>query len=263
MRRATPKDRFFRVARTTRRTSEGPVQLPILYYDVSNVIALFEADLDGARALLEGTGLEPGVVTGHRATVALSFYEYRHTTVGVYNEVGTAIFTVREGEPRPPLPLADMLVPPNRRRIGAYVVDLPVTTEAANAAGREIWGYPKFVTPIPFTLSGRRFRSAVMDPASPDDALCELAGRMGPGVPAPPMSLMTYTRLDGALIRTHVDVRGMVMARAPGDLTLRVGASEHRMARNLRTLGLDGARPRLVLSTHRFQSKLHEGTPIA
>lgn len=262
MRRATPQDRFFRVATTTRRTSEGAVHLPILYYDASNVVALFEADLDGVRSLLEGTGLEPAMVTGRRATVGLSFYEYRHTTVGIYNEVGTAIFVVQEGQRHPRVPLADTLMAPARRRVGAHVVDLPVTTPEADAAGRELWGYPKFVTPIPFTLRGRHFHCAVMDPASPSEPICEMTGRMGPGLPAPPMSLMTYTHLDGALIRTHVDVRGMVMVRTPGELALRVGGSNHRMARNLRTLGLDGARPRLVLSTRQFQSKLHEGTPV-
>jgi hypothetical protein len=261
MRQPAPRDRFFQEPRTTRETTEGLVTLPILYYDVSCVVALFEADLEGVRALLEGTGLAAGARVGPRAIVAMAFYDYRHTTVGAYREVGTAILAVRRGEPPPVFPLAHMLAPLPRRRMGAYVVDLPVTTAAANAAGRELWGYPKFITDITFRLHDRLFDCAVLDPDTPTSRICQMEGRMGPGVPAPPMSLMTYSQLDGAMMRTHVDVRGRVSARSAGDLTLRVGPSEHRMAQNLRRLGLDGAHPKLVTTTDRFQSKLHAGTP--
>jgi hypothetical protein len=254
-------DRFFDVPRTPHRTSEGPVELPILYYDVSNVIVLFHARLAGLRAALEGTGLEPVLVSPLHGVVGLSFYEYRRTTVGVYNEVGTAIFCVRAGERNDPRALAELLHRPSERRVGTYVVDLPVTTAAANAAGRELWGYPKFVTPITFRLDGREVDTAVRGPQG-DGEICRLAGRFGRGVPAPPLSLVTYSRLDGALVRTNIDVRGRVMVRAPGSVRLCVGASTHGMAERLRALGLDGARPMLSMVTDRFQSILHEGEKL-
>lgn len=253
-------DRFFRVPTATRLTSEGPISLPILYFDVVNVVAMFDAPLAGASLLLEGTGLTPAVVGG-RAAVALSFYEYLDTSVGVYNEVGIAILATRRGEAMPRLGWADMMVPPPYRTLGAYVVDLPVTTAVANAAGREIWGYPKFVTDIAFRLHGREFEGVVADPSGAEPILT-LAGRMGPGVPAPALSVVTYTLLDGELVRTHIDVRGAVSLSGPGTLRAHAGASSHPMADHARALGLDGARPRLVLSTRRFQSKLHAGTKL-
>lgn len=256
------RDRFFDVPRTVARTSEGLVDLPILYYDVTNVVALFRADLRGVEELLRGTGLAPAVVDRASALVGLSFYEYRRTTVGRYNEVGVAIFAVRDGEARPALRILDLLVPPRRRKLGAYVVDLPVTTAAANAAGRELWGYPKFVTEIPFELDGPRFRSSVLDPAN-GTVICELAGTFGRAIPGPPISIMTYSTLDGALVRTHVDVRGPVGIRSAGDATLRLGPSRHPMTDRLRTLGLDGARPAHVVTAERFQSKLHAGSRVA
>ena len=84
-------DRFFDVPRTTRRTSEGPVELPILYHDASNVIVLFAARLGRLRDALAGTGLAPVSAGPLHGVVGLSFYEYRRTTVGVYDEVGTAV----------------------------------------------------------------------------------------------------------------------------------------------------------------------------
>ena len=43
--------------------------------------------------------------------------------------------------------------------------------------------------------------------------------------------------LDGALVRTHIDVRGRVALRAPGSVELVVGRSAHRMAEHLRRMG--------------------------
>jgi hypothetical protein len=255
-------DRFFRGPRTTRTTSQGPVDLPIFYYDTSNVVAVFGASRAAAEKLLEGTGLEPALAADGGARVGLSFYEYRDTSVGVYNEVGMAIFAARRGERRFLRGLADLLVPPRWRASGAYVVDLPVTTPAADAAGREIWGYPKFVTGIGFRLNGRDFESSVLDPST-NEAILTLSGRMGPGVPAPPLSLVTFSMLNGTLVRTHVKVRGMVTVHARGTMRLSVGRAGHRMADNLRTLGLAEARLRLVTRTERFQSRLPLGATIS
>lgn len=255
-------DRFFAVSQLRRATSAGPVHLPILYRDVTNVVALFEAPLASVEAVLAGTGLEAGMVVGDRAVVALSCYEYRDTSVGVYNEVGTAIFAVRLGERRPRWGWADLYASPLRRVLAAYVLDLPVTTPQADAAGREIWGYPKFVTAIPFRAQGRDVACSVEDPDPAGGRVLSLAGRLGPGLPAPPFDLVTYSFLQGGLIRTPIEVRGLLTAHAPGTVRLEVGSSTHRMAANLRRLGLVAARPRLVLRTDRFQSILHGGMRI-
>ncbi|MCC6555653.1 MAG: acetoacetate decarboxylase family protein [Polyangiaceae bacterium] len=255
------KEAFFNVPRTVRETSEGPVELPILYRDVTNVLALFLAPREGAEEVLAGTGLRPGVRVGDRVLVGLSFYEYRDTSIGSYNEVGTAVFVVRADERPRRLAPVELLLPPAWRRGAVWVVDLPVTTPAADAAGRELWGYPKFVTEIPFRLDGRRFDASVLDPDG-SGPIVTLGGELGPGVPAPPISLVTYSRLGGRLVRTHVDVRGLQTAHARGSVRLRVGASKHRMAAHLRALALDGAVPLLVMRTDRFQSKLHGGTVV-
>ena len=259
LRRITRDDAFFDVPRHAHLTSEGIIDVPILYYDVTNVVVLFEASRQGVDELLEGTGLRAGIADEDSAMVGLSFFEYRDTSVGSYNEVGTAIFAVRRDESPPKLGIAEMLRSPRRRRLGAYVVDLPVTTELARVGGSEIWGYPKFVTDIPFEHHKRTVHSCVMDPEE-DAEICRLSGTAGPGVPSPPMSLVTYTHLDGELLRTCVDVRGMCFSHTPGSMRLVVGESDHRMARNLRTLGLDNSRPKVVMITDQFQSLLHAGT---
>ena len=256
-------DRFFGVPRFTHATSEGPVDVPILYYEASNVVAVFHASRAGAERVLEGTGLAPQLSADGSALAALSFYEYRRTTVGVYNEVGTAILATPLGARRSRLGLAELLAPTNWRTGGAYVVDLPVTTAAANAAGREIWGYPKFVTDISFRLAKREFESTVWDPRNSDrDArgrIVTVGGRLGPGLPAPPMGIVTYSMLDGALLKTRIEVRGRARLHAPGSVRLDIGPSSHPMAQNLRTLGLEGAHARIVVETDHFRSRLPAG----
>jgi hypothetical protein len=184
-----------------------------------------------------------------RAVVALSFYEYRSSSVGPYNEVGTAILAKRIGQKT------------RWSTAAAFVVDLPVTTRTANAAGREIWGYPKFVTPITFSLRGRRFSSSVSDPAG-NEPIVTISGDMGMALPSPPISFSTFTLRDQKLLRTTITVRGRCAIRGRGNVALHVGrGSEHRMAQNLRALDLDGARPIALITTRKFKATLPEGAP--
>lgn len=251
-------DRFFTRPRTKHTTSAGPCELPISYFDVTNVAAFFMVERQGAARLLEAPRLEP-MTLGDHAVAALSFYEYRRTSIGAYNEVGLALFAVRPGE-RPRLGWADLARAPSRRALAAWIVDLPVTTAIACAAGRELWGYPKFVTRLPFALRGRDFDGGVLDPDG-RGSIAWLSGTMGAGATVPPLSVMTYSLKDEVLLRTNVDVRNPMRLCAPGTVRLTVGTSAHPMAERLRALGLDGARPLGVARAERFQSVLHAGAP--
>ena len=73
--------------------------------------------------------------------------EYRKTDIGSYNEVGLTVLAMAPGDP-----------------IAAnYVVNLPVTTAVANRAGREIWGYNKFVAAIDVKSEGKTFSTVLRD----------------------------------------------------------------------------------------------------
>ena len=255
------RDPFFQVPQTTRSTSQGDVDLPIFYFDASNVFAFFLADRDAAAARL-GTELQLALTIGNRALAGLAFYEYRQTGVGVYNEVGLALPVLPEGAPPVRNLVHALYGSVDERHLGFHVLDLPVTTDLACAGGREIWGFPKFVTDIPFRLDRKKFESSVRDPDG-QKSIVSLSGRLSPGLPMPPMSMVLYTHLEEEILRSTVNVRGRVTLRPGHTLRLQVGESHHRMANNLRDLGLDGARPVAVMDTHRFQSRLNAGVPIA
>lgn len=254
---------FFQYPTTTFVSSAGDVALPILYFDTSNFVAMFWVDYARAAALMDDPGLQLVRFRGNKALVSVAWFEYRETSVGVYNEVGVAMAVVPKGMAQPRFPLLSLYGALDQRQIGMYILDLPVTTAAACAAGREVWGYPKFVTQISFQRQGQRFKGVVTDPDR-DAPLVTLSGEASRlGLPTPPMSLVLYSRRhDGVLVRAHVNVRGWMSSQLPGTMVLQVGDSQQVMAQHLHGLGLNGARPFIVQRTDAFQSRLNAGAVL-
>lgn len=257
------QDVFFQYPLSRFATSAGEIDLPILYYDCSVVMALFRVDVDKAAAVVRDPGLTVVPVVGGQTLVGVAFYEYRHTAIAPYNEVGVAVTVALRGTSVPRPALLPLLGPLDKNPLGLHIVDLPVTTEAACAAGREAWGYPKFVTPIGFTMQGKHFRGTVTDPQDHSD-LVTLEGRFGLGIRGPLLDLALYSRLDGRMLRTLVNTRGGATVSTGGSLRLKVSASSrHPMAERLRALGLDGAKPVCVSRSDRLQLRLNAGAPVA
>ena len=131
---------FFQVPRSHVKTSEGMVELPILYYDTSALNAFFLVEQARVEAVLKGTGLSPSLTVGGKALVGLSCFEYRDTSVGVYNEVGLAIAVTPQGEKLALGGWRDLLSTlshPEERHVAFHIIDLPVTTAAARPT---CWG---------------------------------------------------------------------------------------------------------------------------
>lgn len=252
-------DPFFQYPRNIVSTSEGEVAMPILYYDSSQFMAFFWVDCDKAQKLLS-EGLEV-VRFGGKALAVLAFYEYRSTSIGSYNEVGTAIACVPKGSRVPARPLLSLFKSLDKGIVGFNVVDLPVTTPAACAAGRDIWSYPKFVAPIDFSLRQKQFRGAVQAPEG-GDPICTLSGKTGLGIAAPLISLVLYSPHRGKMLRTLVNIRAKGTTCLPGSVRLQVGRSRHRMAENLRALGLQDAKPAFIVHTDGLQLRLNSGAVL-
>lgn len=261
---------FFQVPRTEVQTSEGPVELPILYQQTRNLNAFFLVDLGALRQVLARAGaeaLQPACRWRGRALVAVACYAYQHTSIGPYNEIGVAVPVTRPGV----TPawhhwlqtLSDVDNP--ERELGYHVLHLPVDTAAACAAGRELWGLPKFITPIHYGRTASQVDIQLMDPDAPTDpdrAIMQLRGQLGRSVPGPLLSPLLYSWHQGHWLKTAVHVRGGGRVHWGSTLELRVGHSAHPMADTLRALGLDGAHPLVVLDTDRFQSRLNAGRPL-
>jgi hypothetical protein len=215
--------------------------LPIRYFDVQCLVATFLAAPDRASELLEGAGLQPVLQEDGRALVDLYCIEYRRTDIGPYNEVGLTVRATAPGDP-----------------IAAnYVVNLPVTTAIANRAGREIWGYNKFVAAIDVNSEGRTFSTVLRD--SDHEIIGALEGARSGSAPAPATDILTFSLDRGRLIKTTIRVLTPSLAGSGDGFVFKVGTSSHPMTSNLRTLSLDGARPVLIHYTDPFQALLFPG----
>ena len=135
---------------------------------------------------------------------------------------------------------------------------MPVSTEIANAAGREIWSLPKFVAPIPFELKKSRFRGAVID-ASTEQEILRVEGRAGAmGVKGvfQAIDMVFYSIHEGQILKTVVETKGRSFYSLGGNFSLTLGGSDHKMAENARKLGLDRRKPAFTIISENLRSIL-------
>lgn len=212
--------------------SAGRCDLPILYEDASQMLALYRVALDAAAALIPDQRLEPMPVFG-KAVAGIAAFEYRDNTAGKYNEIGLVVLA-RRRQTRPSL-LRLLRKPATEPDAAFYVVNLPVTTELARAAGAEFWGYPKYVTAIEtnFTGNGVRFTLA---------GEFALNYRKGPGLSLAAFPVTTFSIKHGQLLRTVIPTHGRMRFGGAGSVELDL-LGDGPTARSVRALGLQHLKP--------------------
>jgi len=246
-------DAFFEgVPRAPMATSRGECELPILYRDASQFGVFFPVDLARAREVVgHDKSVEPWPILG-RAFAAIYVWEYRDSTVGAYSELGLGVQCRRRGTQPSLVTLGrDMGAQDDQ---GIWVVALPVTTEAAHSAGVELWGYPKYVTPIETT-----FVPSEASVRLGDELTLRLEALSGPRLSGQPV--VTYTEKDGRLLRTRIDVDHAVRwgTGLGAHLELRGDGPTSDAARRL---GLDRARIVASFRTDGFRAKLPAGKDL-
>lgn len=241
---------FEHVRQSPSKLSSGSCDLPILYRDASQFGVFFRIDLERARSILEPTTVEPWPVLG-AAMGAIYVWEYRDSTVGTYNEVGVGIQARRRGHEPSLVRLGlDMRA---QEEQGIWVVNLPVTTQAAYQAGVELWGYPKYISPIEthFTDAGASVRLG-------DELELSLGRLRGPSMRLP---VVTYTARSGRLLRTVIETAEPVQWGSGGSAKLRV-LGDGPTAETARRLGLESATRLVSFRTDRFRAILPAGVDI-
>ncbi len=125
----------------------GPADVPLFqtppfyYRGVESVIILYETEAEAALALLP-EGLELALPP----TVNVTVFTAPFTTLGPYSAAMLRIHCLWQGQPK------------------GYVCYQIVTGDAAMAAGREIWGYPKKLGYIEFTKDNQMLTATVERP---------------------------------------------------------------------------------------------------
>lgn len=192
-----------------------------------------------ARQLLAPTGLEPiGPVPG-RALMALAFCRYEDTDLGPYHEVAVSFVVRRHDAPSGGAP-ATRVSELATGAVGVYIHRLPVDQEFSCAAGREIWGFPKWVAsididePPPGTRPPGTGASVRLVDGGVHVLTLSVAagGRLRLPAQAPP----TYSWADGVLRRTSWTTSTEGGRGRFGGARLTLG--DHPMAEELRSISL-------------------------
>ena len=178
---------------------------------------------------------------GRQSRRSVQRFQYRKTDIGPYNEVGLTILATAPGDRTPAL----------------YVTDLRVDTASANHVVREIWGYKKFVAAIDIADDRKNFSMTIRDPANV--TIAAFTGTRGASIPMPPNDILTFSLLEGRVVKTLIHVVTPSQLGSGDGFLLEIGESAHPMADNLRALALDGATPVLVQYADPFQSLLFLG----
>ena len=197
-----------------------------------------------AQRLVDPTGLEvTGPVPG-RALVALAVCRYDDTDLDAYHEVAVS-FVVRRHDASHGVGAAARIREFATGDIGAYIHRLPVDQEFTCAAGRDVWGFPKWVTTIDIDEPGTPGAGTGTTVRLVDDGVHVLTLTVASGGPIrlPAAAPPSYSFRDGVLRRTEWTTSSDGVTGRFGGATLVLG--DHPMADELRRLGL----PRRALFT--------------
>ncbi|MFH8336670.1 acetoacetate decarboxylase family protein [Streptomyces sp. AM6-12] len=249
---------FLTLATAPVRTTVGPVDVPVRYYDSAAAHLCFPVDPSAARSLLpDADWLTPSRL-GPRALAVLSVHEHRCTTIGPYTEIALSVLVDDLWRPRPYDAVTDLLRPVDLRRTGRYVLSLGVTTEAARVVAREVWGQPVFTMRAEADLTCREIR------ARSEDLGLVVEGRLGPGVRCPDADRALYGRRGSGTVRTLVRAHGGLRLHPGAGVRVRLDtAAAEPLAGQLRRLGIDGARPLFVLACPQFMAHRGGGAELA
>jgi hypothetical protein len=242
--------RFFDVECRSMNTAAGPYELPILYKDASLLTIVVPVDATRASACLP-PAFEPWVVLG-KAIAVLCAFEYRDTTIGPYSELGVGVLVRRAGR----FPSFFRFARDMRREedAGLYVTNLPVTTEAARAAGADLWGYPRYVTGIETIFREADVRIVL-------EKEVDIRAKRGRGPTSRALPIVTYSLKGGRVIRTVVEVDHAIRWGGARSVSIKL-LGDGPTARTIAALGMDVRTPIAAYCTDHMRSILPLGKDL-
>jgi hypothetical protein len=206
------------------------VTIPVQVRSAAMVAAQFLVDADAAQRVIDYSGLRIARPFPGKAMLALSGVAYADNDLGPYHELAVA-FVV---EPHDVAPGAKT----SWQRPTTLIHRLPVNQAFTCAAGKGIWGFPKWVCDIDYVDRGSRVECVVSESGELAIGLDVARGLLP--LPAAETEMQAYSWHDGVLRRTPWTTRNQLARARPRGARLRLGRN-HAMADELRQLGLPKA----------------------
>lgn len=214
---------------TTFRVMDTDVEVPMQVGHAVGGLSVFAGNAAAIRDTLPDD-LTPVQLPGGRGIVLLLVVRYLDNPLGSYDEVVVGLaarpLRMRGG---PVVGVRDVL----QGRFGVWIEHMAVSEPFTREAGEQIWGYPKTLDEIDLDVTGPRATctwgrdgGTILTTAQPTTGL----------LPAPPLPVQTYTRIDGVTMRTRLRARTRGVGVRP--LGTRVELGDHRVAEDLADLGI-------------------------
>ena len=213
-----------------------PGRSPMFFRDMSMMFAVFTADMGAAADLLPDKRLRPLRFIRGVGVMGINCFEYRHSDIGPYNEVGVSVGLAPGGGLIPgAFSALDSL---RSWRFHAHILQLPVTTEIAVHGGLDYFNFPKSLADIRFTQPEGGYRCEVRGSEDGRLAYTFNTRRMRHETPRAPKRMIfnSYPIMDGAVMHAVMEVElhqyASTMLRRPFSFT----TGDHPLASLLRRL---------------------------
>ncbi len=238
----------------------GELPYPIRFRDVHYLAALYRANPTKVNELLEGTGLQAGLHWGRKPLVALGLIQYKDSDLGAYNEIILAIPSIPIHQKSGLANWLDLYAGFNKRKGGQYIIHIPVTTQKYVDAGRSLWGYPKIQLPIEHVFTAKGIKSVLFN--NNNKPVMQVEGKQGLNLPIPTMNLMTYSFLDGAMLKTTVDVDSRMHMKCGSGLKIQVFDTDHPIGKDVAALEIDNRSQLFTIESKHFKAGFNKGQII-
>jgi hypothetical protein len=203
------------------------VTLPCIVRDASSGNAMFMVPAEAAQKLIPGDAFEVMEVAPGQAQLILGIIDYRDNDLGDYNEMAIIFLVKPKGAE------ADAA--------GTFIYKLPVDQAFTCEAGCTIWGFPKSVEQIDMTYTDTTVSGRLEMDGQHVFTLTVPRGKADASA-GDETHTPTYTYIGGVPHQTAFSTGG-ANALNPGGEGVAVALGTHPIAAELRSLGLEGARP--------------------
>lgn len=209
--------------------------MPVMVRAAQQAAATFVVEYALAQRLIEHTGLVPQRLPLNKAMIAIPVVNYSDNDLGAYGELGLAVVVDSGDAPK--------------GTVSTYIHRLPVDQEFTCAAGRQIWGFPKWVADLQV-----RFHSKGCEAVLRHDGqlVMRIALKRGPiPLPKKTVEMFAMTCDDEGIVRKTpwTQFGGKPMRVRPGGATIELGYG-HPMADELRGLGLPKRALSVIFDSH-------------
>jgi hypothetical protein len=236
---------------------EATFDLPILYYRDDVFALYFTADYEKVKAAMPSDKLNPVILPGNKAIVAIAAFNYIDTSIGSYGEVAVALPAVFDKQMTAFTGLMAAIRESGYPGFGVVIKHLPVTRVEARDAGRGEWGYTKFLADMHFSISPEYLECRMLEG---DAHILDMRLKRKGFHLRDKKPLTTFSVKNGDLVKTVIPQTAIKrVSLMPGGSRLELG--DHPVAESIRNLGIS-SRPFMSVYYPERAGILPSGTVI-